>query len=44
VIGDLPVADQVLRGTFFVGVYPGLDAEKIDYMLNVFDEFMARHV
>ncbi|MEK7277430.1 MAG: lipopolysaccharide biosynthesis protein RfbH, partial [Chloroflexota bacterium] len=44
VVGDLPVADQAMRGTFFVGVYPGLDEEKIDYMLNVFEEFVARHV
>ena len=36
VIGDLPNAEHILRGTFFVGVYPGLDDRRIDYMLAVF--------
>ena len=39
VVGDLPVADRILRGTFFVGVYPGLDAQRIQYMLGVFADF-----
>ncbi len=42
VIGNLPVADQVMRGTFFVGVYPGLNEAKIDYMLEVFADFIAK--
>ncbi|MBI3762202.1 MAG: lipopolysaccharide biosynthesis protein RfbH [Chloroflexi bacterium] len=42
VVGDLPNAEQVLRGTFFVGVYPGLDDQRIDYMLEVFGEFLNR--
>jgi CDP-6-deoxy-D-xylo-4-hexulose-3-dehydrase len=40
VIGDLPNADLVLRGTFFVGVYPGLDDQRLDYMLQVFADFL----
>lgn len=43
VVGDLPIADQVMRSTFFVGVYPGLDEAKIDYMLQVFADFIVRH-
>ena len=39
VIGDLPNAAVVLRGTFFVGVYPGLDEQRLDYMLQVFSDF-----
>lgn len=39
VVGDLLVADRILRGTFFVGVYPGLDAQRIQYMLGVFADF-----
>ncbi len=38
-IGDLPVSDQILRGTFFVGVYPGLDQQRIDYMLSTLADF-----
>ncbi|MBM4421862.1 MAG: lipopolysaccharide biosynthesis protein RfbH [Chloroflexi bacterium] len=41
-IGGLPVSDQVMRSTFFVGVYPGLTDEKIDYMLNVLEDFLNR--
>lgn len=43
VIGDLPVSDQVMRSTFFVGVYPGLTAEKIDYILSIFERFISQH-
>ncbi|MFQ5409828.1 MAG: lipopolysaccharide biosynthesis protein RfbH [Anaerolineales bacterium] len=39
VVGDLLVADRILRGTFFVGVYPGLDAQRIQYMLGVIADF-----
>lgn len=42
VVGDLPNSDVVLKGTFFVGVYPGLDETRIAYMLDVFDDFFAR--
>ena len=43
VIGNLPVSDQVMRSAFFVGVYPGLTDAKIDYVLNVFADFLAKH-
>jgi CDP-6-deoxy-D-xylo-4-hexulose-3-dehydrase len=36
VVGDLPNSDQVLRSTFFVGVYPGLDDARIAYILDTF--------
>jgi CDP-6-deoxy-D-xylo-4-hexulose-3-dehydrase len=42
VIGDLPNSEYVLRGSFFVGVYPGLDDQRIDYVLNVFEDFVRR--
>lgn len=41
VVGDLSVSDRVLMGTFFVGVYPGLDTQRINYMLSVFDDFLS---
>jgi CDP-6-deoxy-D-xylo-4-hexulose-3-dehydrase len=40
VVGSLPVADLVMRGAFFVGVYPGLGPEQIDYMIEVFNSFI----
>ncbi len=42
VVGDLANADRVMRGAFFVGVYPGLDAPRLDYMLDTFAAFFAR--
>jgi CDP-6-deoxy-D-xylo-4-hexulose-3-dehydrase len=42
VVGDLPVSDQVMRGGFFVGIYPGLDRTRLDYMLDVFARFFGQ--
>lgn len=42
VIGDLPIADQIMRGAFFVGVYPGLDTTRLDYMIDTFGKFFAQ--
>jgi CDP-6-deoxy-D-xylo-4-hexulose-3-dehydrase len=42
VVGDLPNADQVLRSSFFVGVYPGLDGARIATMLEAFADFFDR--
>jgi CDP-6-deoxy-D-xylo-4-hexulose-3-dehydrase len=41
VVGNLANSDLVLRSTFFVGVFPGMDDARIDYMLNVFADFFA---
>jgi CDP-6-deoxy-D-xylo-4-hexulose-3-dehydrase len=41
VAGDLGVTDRIMRDTFFVGVYPGLDAPRLDYMVSVFDRFLS---
>jgi CDP-4-dehydro-6-deoxyglucose reductase, E1 len=39
VVGDLAVADKIMRGSFFVGVYPGLDQLRLDYMIDTFSRF-----
>lgn len=41
-VGTLPNAEWVLRATFFIGVYPGLDDQQIDYMLDVCADFFRR--
>jgi dTDP-4-amino-4,6-dideoxygalactose transaminase len=33
--------DRIMRSTFFVGVYPGIDAARRCYMLEAFDRFFA---
>jgi CDP-4-dehydro-6-deoxyglucose reductase, E1 len=39
VAGDLANTDKIMRDAFFVGVYPGLTAEMLDYVAGVFREF-----
>ena len=41
VIGDLATTDAITQRTFFVGVYPGLDDARVDYMSESFARFMA---
>ena len=40
VVGDLSVTDRVMERTFFVGVYPGIDEARMEYMIQVFRRFM----
>ena len=40
VVGDLANTDTVMRDTFFIGVYPGLDDAQLDYVGAVFDRFI----
>jgi CDP-6-deoxy-D-xylo-4-hexulose-3-dehydrase len=40
-VGDLANTDAVTERTFFVGVYPGIDDARLDYMIQAFDRFMA---
>jgi CDP-6-deoxy-D-xylo-4-hexulose-3-dehydrase len=37
--GSLVVSDEIMRRTFFVGVYPGLTEPMIDYMIETFHGF-----
>ena len=38
VVGNLENTDRIMRDTFWVGVYPGMTDEKIDYMAKVIRE------
>ena len=40
IVGDLRNTDIIMRSTFFIGVYPGLDDEQIDHVARVFARFM----
>ncbi len=42
VVGDLRNADAITERAFFVGVYPGIDRPRRDYVLATFDEFFQR--
>jgi CDP-6-deoxy-D-xylo-4-hexulose-3-dehydrase len=41
VVGELTNTDIVMNRTFFVGVYPGIDDARMDYMIDAFERFMA---
>jgi NDP-hexose-3,4-dehydratase len=43
VVGDLTNSDIILNQTFQVGVYPGLNDEKIDYVVSSIKEFVATY-
>lgn len=40
-VGDLPVADFIMNNVFWVGVYPGLRAEQVDFMIESFHDLLA---
>ncbi|MCM1244884.1 MAG: lipopolysaccharide biosynthesis protein RfbH [Roseburia sp.] len=42
VVGDLKVTDRIMNDTFWLGVYPGMTDEKIDYMAKVIKEALAQ--
>jgi CDP-6-deoxy-D-xylo-4-hexulose-3-dehydrase len=41
VVGDLTNADKIMNDTFWIGVYPGIDEQRIEYVLKQFDGFFA---
>lgn len=41
VVGKLTNSDLITTNTFWLGVYPGLSDEMIDYMVSVIDDFMS---
>ncbi len=39
IVGELENTDFIMNNTFFIGVYPGITDEKIDYIVSVFEAF-----
>ena len=44
VSGDLAKTDYVMNATFFIGVYPGIGNEEIEYILSVFKQFFDNNL
>ena len=40
---QLSVTDKTMNNSFFIGVYPGLSDEMLDYVGNIFEEFVKKH-
>ena len=43
VIGNLKNSDLVMKNLFWIGVYPGIDSDKITYIKKVFDSFFNNY-
>lgn len=41
-IGTLPSSDFVMNQVFWIGVYPGLTKEMLDYVIEIFNSFIKR--
>jgi CDP-6-deoxy-D-xylo-4-hexulose-3-dehydrase len=40
-VGDLANTDTIMESTFFIGVYPGIEAGQLEYIDSVFHRFMS---
>jgi hypothetical protein len=38
IVGELTNTDRIMNDTFWVGLYPGMTDEKIDYMARIIKE------
>lgn len=43
VVGSLDNSDAIMERGFWIGVYPGITNEMIDFIFNTFDEFINKH-
>lgn len=41
-VGELPNTDRIMNDTFFLGTYPGLDKEQINYALDSIGRFLRK--
>lgn len=41
IMGELKNTDYIMNNTFFIGVYPGIDQQRKDYIINVFHDFFS---
>lgn len=42
-IGDLKNTDKVTKDTFWIGVYPGLNQEKLSFVIRKFKDFIKKY-
>ncbi|KAA3667416.1 MULTISPECIES: lipopolysaccharide biosynthesis protein RfbH [Pectobacterium] len=41
VVGELTNTDRIMNQTFWIGIYPGLDTEHLDFVIGKFEEFFG---
>ena len=42
IAGSLDVTDRIMNDTFWIGVYPGMTDEKLQYMIDIIKEFVNK--
>ena len=42
VTGDLPNTEKIMNNSFWIGLYPGMSDEKLDYMISKIREFCKK--
>jgi len=42
IVGELKNTDLIMNNTFFIGVYPGITDEMLEYIINVFKNFFSK--
>jgi CDP-6-deoxy-D-xylo-4-hexulose-3-dehydrase len=42
VVGNLPVTDEIMKNTFWFGVYPGLSDSMLEYMISTIRRFASQ--
>jgi CDP-6-deoxy-D-xylo-4-hexulose-3-dehydrase len=43
IVGDLEMTDNVMNNSFWIGVYPGMRKEMIDYMIQTIREYVGQY-
>ncbi len=44
IVGDLKNTDLIMENSFWIGVYPGLNNEMINYVITQFNDFFKSHM
>lgn len=42
IVGDLKITDKIMLDSLFIGIYPGIDGERMNYMIEKIMEFMNK--
>ena len=42
-VGDLENTDIIMNQTFWLGVYPGMTCEMLDFMITTIQDFIENH-
>ena len=43
IVGDLKNTDKIMNDSFFVGVYPGIGIEQLNYMIDILEKFFKKY-